>query len=59
MSRWSGGVQIATPDYESAWAPYRDIIERAFLPVRYPVGDPRNLNRVAVMADALHSAAVK
>lgn len=54
--RWGPGVQIAQPDYEKAFAKYRDVIERTTLPPRYPKGDPRNIQRVAAIAKALSDA---
>lgn len=57
-SRFSEGVAIARPDYERAWAPYREVIERTELPPRGPKGDPANIQRVAAMARALHEARV-
>jgi len=56
--RFSEGVQIAEPDYRKTWAKYRDVIERTTLPPRYPKGDPRNLERVKVMMNALRQAKV-
>jgi len=53
-NRFAEGVQIAQPDYEKGWAPYRDEIEKTTLPQRYPKGDPRNYERGKVMGTALH-----
>jgi len=57
--RWGPGVQIATPDYEKGFAPFRDTIERTTLPPRFPKGDPRNIDRVSAIARALHDKKVK
>lgn len=57
--RWSEGVTVAAPDYERGFAPYRDVIERTELPPRYPKGDPRNIERVAKIAAALHEQKVR
>ena len=57
--RWPQGVQAAGPDFESGFAPYRDTIERVQLPPRGPAGDPRNIERVAVIARALRTTKVK
>lgn len=54
--RWGPGVQIAMPDYEQGFAKFRDVIEKTTLPPRYPKGDPRNIQRVSVMAAALAAA---
>lgn len=51
--RWGAGVRAAQQDMETAIQPYRDAIERTVLPPRGPRGDPRNLERSAVMARAL------
>ena len=57
-SRFGEGVSLGKPDYQSGFGPYRDIIERITLPPRYPKGDPRNIERVKVIADALHKAKI-
>jgi hypothetical protein len=54
--RWAEGVAIAKGDYEKGFAPYRDVIERTDLPPRGAKGDPGNIDRVRVMAAALHEA---
>jgi len=56
--RWGPGVRVAQGDYESGFAPYADVISRTTLPPRYAKGDPRNIERVAAMATALHEAKV-
>lgn len=53
-SRWAGGIQISEQAYQSGFAPYREVIMRTVLPPRGPKGDPKNIQRVAVLADALH-----
>lgn len=57
--RWPQGVQAAGGDYEAGFAPYRDAIERVQLPPRGPAGDPRNIERVSVIAKALRTTKVK
>jgi hypothetical protein len=54
--RFAEGVYIAGGDYEKGFAPYRDAIERADLPPRFPRRDPRNLDRVKKIVDAMVSA---
>lgn len=54
--RWGAGVRAAQADMETAIQPFRDVIERTQLPPRGPRGDPRNLERSAVMARALAEA---
>jgi len=54
--RFSQGVQVAQPDYEKGFAPFRDVIEKTTLPPRFAKGDPRNIDRVRVIAAALADA---
>lgn len=54
VPRWPEGIRIATDDYRDGFAPYHEEIERTELPPRYARGDPRNLERVAAIASALH-----
>jgi len=58
VSRFGEGVALGGPDFSSGFSPYRDVIERVALPPRYPKGDPRNIDRVKVIAEALHKAKV-
>jgi len=51
--RFAEGVYIAQPDYEKGFAPYRDAIEKVDLGPRFPRRDPRNLDRVKRVVDAL------
>ncbi len=51
--RFSEGVQIAQPDYQAGFQPYAEVIKSTTLPARFPKGDPRNLQRVTVIATAL------
>ena len=53
-SRWAEGIQVSQDAYEKGFAPYRDIIEKTTLPERGPKGDPKNIQRVGVLAAALH-----
>lgn len=54
-SRFAEGVIIGRPDYQKAFAPFADAIKAVTLPERFPKGDPRNIERVAVVATALHN----
>lgn len=54
VRRFAEGVAISGPAFETGFAPYRDAIANATLPARYPAGDPRNIERVKVLADILH-----
>lgn len=51
--RFAEGVYIAGPDFEDGFKPYHDAIERADLGPRFPKRDPRNLDRVRKVVDAL------
>lgn len=51
--RFAEGVYIAGPDYEKGFAPYREAIEAVDLGPRFPKRDPRNLDRVKRVVDAL------
>ena len=52
--RFASGVRHAQDNYAKGFAPYRDVIERTVLPPRGPKGDPANIERVRVLAQALH-----
>jgi len=52
--RWANGIAISTGAYEAGFAPFREVIQRTSLPPRGPKGDPKNIQRVSVLADALH-----
>ncbi len=51
--RFAEGVYIAGPDYEKGFAPFHAAIERVDLGPRFPKRDPRNLERVKRIVDAL------
>lgn len=51
--RFAEGVYIAKDDYEKGFGPYRDVIEKVDLGPRFPRRDPRNLDRVKRVVDAL------
>lgn len=51
--RFAEGVFIAGPDYEKGFAPYRNAIAAVDLGPRFPRRDPRNLERVKRVVDAL------
>lgn len=51
--RWGPGVAMAKEKYAAKFAPYRDAIERVTLPPRYARRDPRNLDRVKAVVNAL------
>jgi hypothetical protein len=51
--RFAEGVALSAPDYQAGVAPYLDTIAATALPPRFAKGDPRNVERVRVMAQAL------
>ena len=51
--RFAEGVYIAGPDYEKGFAPFREAIARVDLGPRFPRRDPRNIERVKKVVDAL------
>lgn len=53
-SRWADGINVSQANYEAGFAPYREVIQRTSLPARGPKGDPKNIQRVAAIAEALH-----
>jgi len=53
-ARWGPGVQVAQSKYEQAFAPYRDAIESVTLPPRFARRDPRNLDRVKAIVEAMN-----
>ena len=57
--RWLEGVQVSRDQYERGFAPFRTVIENVTLPARGPKGDPKNIQRVAVLASALHAEKLK
>lgn len=54
--RFSEGVFLAGPDYQKGFQPFHDAISRADLGPRFPRRDPRNLDRVKRVVDALVAA---
>lgn len=59
VGRWGPGVAAAVADYESGFAPFRDVIEKTVLPPRRMAGDPANIDRVRALATALNTAKIK
>lgn len=55
-TRFAEGVRLAESEFASGIAPYIQVIENTVLPPRFPKGDPRNLDRVRVMSEALRQA---
>lgn len=58
-TRFAAGVALGKDAYLKGFAPFADVIERTDLPPRGPKGDPSNIERVRVIADALHAEKMK
>ena len=58
VKRYRDGVTFGVPKYGKKFGPFRDVIEGTTLPPRGPTGDPGNIERVRIMAAALHDAKV-
>lgn len=56
--RYPTGVSAAAQDYEEGFAPYADVISGLTLPPRGPKGDPKNIERVRAVAEALRKKKV-
>jgi len=54
VDRYTAGVQLGAGNYAQGFAPFVDVIKSTVLPDRKPKGDPSNIQRVSVMAKALH-----
>jgi hypothetical protein len=59
VSRYGAGVVLGRDKYEKGFAPYASIIAATNLPDRKPKGDPANIQRVSIMAKALHDAKLR
>lgn len=57
-TRFAQGVGLAGDAYSKGFEPYRAVIAGTTLPARGAKGDPANINRVAVLATALHAKKV-
>lgn len=51
--RFAEGVYLAGADYEKGFAPFRDAIANTDIGPRFPRRDPRNIERVKRVVDAL------
>lgn len=51
--RFAEGVSLAGPAYEKGFARYHKVIMAVDLPPKFPKRDPRNLNRVKAVVEAL------
>lgn len=52
--RWSEGIALAKAAYAEAFAPYHTALGAIVYPEKGPRGDPRNIDRVAIVAKTLH-----
>lgn len=59
VSRYPQGVAVADVDYEAGFKPFYETLAKLELPPRGPRGDPRNIDRVRVIAQALRDVKVK
>lgn len=59
VKRYRDGVAFGIPKYSKNFAAFRDVIEATTLPPRGPTGDPANIERVRLIAGALHDAKIK
>lgn len=59
VGRYAAGVRFGITKYGKNFAPFRDVIEGVTLPPRGPTGDPANIDRVRLIAAALHDAKIK
>ncbi len=55
QSRYTTGVQAATEDWRAGFEPFATTIAALTLPPRRPRGDPGNIERVRVVAQALNA----
>ena len=58
-TRFAEGVYLAGDDYEAGFAPYREAISRVDLGPRFPKRDPRNIDRVKKVVEALIAEKLK
>ncbi|MQY78381.1 MAG: hypothetical protein GH151_04180 [Bacteroidetes bacterium] len=54
IPRWPEGVRVAEKDMRDGMENVVKTLEGITLPQRYPTGDPRNIERVRVIQQALH-----
>lgn len=56
LPRWREGIEGAETEMAEKMAPVVAVLESIKLPVAYPKGDPRNLDRVKVITQGLRKA---
>lgn len=52
--RYSQGIELSQDNYSAGFEPYHRAIAAITLPARGPKGDPKNIQRVAIVAKTLH-----
>jgi len=57
-NRFAEGVAVSEPEFQQGFEPFREVIAATQLPPRFPKGDPRNIDRVKVIAEALRKKKV-
>ncbi len=57
-ARFADGTREATQAFAQGFAPFRDVIANLTLPPRGPTGDPKNIERVRAVDEALRKAKV-
>lgn len=55
-ARWTDGIAKSGDAYQKGFDPFRQVIANLTLPPRGPKGSPQNIERVRVIAEALHAA---
>jgi len=55
VNRYPEGVSSAKDDYKGGFAPFADALSKLELPARGARGDPKNLNRVATIAQTMRA----
>jgi hypothetical protein len=53
VSRWAPGIAASQDKYARNFQPYLETLRSLQLPERGPAGDPANIQRVAVIAEAM------
>lgn len=53
VTRWGEGINLAQPDFAAGYGPYREAISNLTLPPRFARRDPRNLERIRAIVNAM------
>jgi len=56
--RFGPGARAGESDFNKGFSPFHSVISNTTLPPRGPKGSPANIERVSVMAQALHNAKI-